>query len=109
MIIARLYQPAPLRYTDLCAALERFSSARYRFEPLNRIEGGILCSVRSGVACHDRVGRHMSVRLAWHERLSVHGSGPGTTPSSPPPSPTACTTLSLKPPACPPGPRTNAL
>ena len=64
-MIPRLVQPARLAYPDLCAALERLGSSSYKFEPLRRIEGGILCSRRNGVHCPDRVGSHMSVRLQW--------------------------------------------
>lgn len=64
-MIPRLVQTRPLEYRDFCAALERFGNARYRFQPLNRIEGGMLCTVRRGKRQGDTRSRNMTVRLGW--------------------------------------------
>lgn len=64
-MLFRFLQPAPVAYRDFCDAVKTLNNERYQFEPLKRIEGGILCSVRGGVAIPDTPGRHMTVRFQW--------------------------------------------
>lgn len=76
----RVWQPGPLSYHDFCDALEVISNKRYKFRPLQRVEGGVLCTKRNGAVAIDDAGRqHMTARMQWNGSwLAAYGTPRGS-------------------------------